>query len=183
MDLSPRYHVCTKAIIISKGSYGYGETRNVFRYSVQKSLLPVRAVKAIGHLTETCVNWGGLITMVRSLHQENVYIQRKLRVWRDQKCISFVGAKTPLTCAGRQTTLSQRSWYRPENGNLHILGWTCRHGAVFAPRQYLYQKEATGMERPEMYCISRSTNPSYLCGPSNYPISRELVWAQEPKLA
>ena len=30
MDLPPWYRVCTKAIFISKGSYGYGQPRNVF---------------------------------------------------------------------------------------------------------------------------------------------------------
>ena len=31
MDLSPWYRLCTKEIFIPKGSYRYGETRNVFR--------------------------------------------------------------------------------------------------------------------------------------------------------
>ena len=54
--------------------------------------------------TETCVNWGGPIAMVPCLQQGNIYIKRKLRVYRDQKCIPLVGAKTPLACVGRQTT-------------------------------------------------------------------------------
>ena len=29
----------------------------------------------------------------------------------------------------------------------------------FVGRKYLYQKEATGMERPEMYSVSRCNNP------------------------
>ena len=64
---------------------------------------------------------------------------------------SLDSAQTPLTCAGRQTTLSQGSRHRPENKNLLKLGLTYCHGTVFAPRQYLYQKEGTGMERSEMY--------------------------------
>ena len=28
------------------------------------------------------------------------------------------------------------------------------------PRKYLYQKEATGMDRPEMYLASRCNNPT-----------------------
>ena len=101
--------------------------------------------------------------------------QKKLRVWRDQKCIPLVGAKTSLTCACRQTTASQMSQYRAENGNLRKLGWTYRHGTVFAPRQYLYQKEATGIDRPEMYSSSRYKNPTYLCVRSNYQVSRKAV--------
>ena len=105
--------------------------------------------------TETFVNWGGPIATVTCLHQGNIYMKRKLRVWKTQKCISLVGAKSPLTCAGRQTTPSQMSRYRVGNGNLRKLGWTYRHGTVFAPRQYFHQKEATCMESPEMYFSSR----------------------------
>ena len=39
--LSPWYRVCTKAMIISKGSYRYGESKNAFLQSVQKPHLPV----------------------------------------------------------------------------------------------------------------------------------------------
>ena len=149
---------------------------------MQKALLPVRAVKlprlkgvGIGSETETCVNWGGPIAMVPSLHHGNNYVKRKLRVWKSQECISLVGAKSPLTCAGRQSTVCQGRQYRVGNGNLRKLGWTYRHGTIFAPRQYLHQKEATGMESPEMYFPSRCKKPSYLCGPSKYRVSRETV--------
>ena len=73
-----------------------------------------------------------------------------LRVWRVQKCIPLVGAKTTLTSAGLQTTTSQVSQYRDENGNLQKSGSTFRHGTVFAPKQCLYENEATGMESPKM---------------------------------
>ena len=248
MDLSPWYRVCIKVIFISKGSYGYGETRNVFPYSVLKPLLPVSAIKllclkgvGIGPRMQTCVNWGGPIATVLCLHQNNIYIKRMLQVWRVQKCIFLVGVKTLLTCAGHQTTPSQGSRYRTENGNLckigwsylhstvfapiqylyqkeatgmerqemyfpsrcktktpltyagrqttpsherryrvengklRILGWIYLHGTVFARRQYLYQKEATGMESQEMYSPSRCKTPSYLCGPSNYSVTREAI--------
>ena len=82
--------------------------------------------------------------MVPCLHQDNIYIKRKLRVWRAQKCISLVGGNSPNVLQDRVG-----------NGNLRKLGWTYRHGTVFAPRQYLHQKEATGMESPEMYFPSR----------------------------
>ena len=62
---------------------------------------------------QTCVNWGGPIAILPCLHRGNIYIKTKIRVWRDQKCIRLVSAKTPLTCAGRQITPSQGSWYRP----------------------------------------------------------------------
>ena len=174
MDLSPWYCVCTKAVFISKGSYGYGEARNVFAYSVQSTLLPVLAVKllhfkgvGIGPRTEICMHWDGPIAMVPYVHQGNIYIKKKQRVWIDQKCIPVMGVKSPLTCAGRETTPSQGSRYWPDNRNLPKLGWTYHHGTVFAPIQYLYPKKATGMERPEMYSPSWCENPSYLCRLSN----------------
>ena len=129
----------------------------------------------IGPRTEACVKWGGHIAMVPCLHQGNVHIIIKLRVWRDQKCIPLVGANIPHSCAGHQTIPPQGSRCRADIGNLRKLGSTYRHGTVFAPRQYLYQKEATGMERQEMYSLSRCKNLTYLCGPSNYPVSRESV--------
>ena len=177
--------------------------------------------------------------MVPCLHQGNIHTKRKLRVWRDQKCTPLVGAITPLTCAGPQNTpprgrqyraqngklrklgrtyllgtvLAPRKYlhqkeatgmerpemyslvgaitpltcagpqntpprgrqYRAENGKLRKLGRTDLHGTVFAPRKYSHQKEATGMERPEMYSASRCNYPTYLCGPSKYPASREAV--------
>ena len=121
--------------------------------------------------------------MVPCLHQRNIYIKKKLRIWRDRKCISLVGAETPLTCAGRQSTPSQGKRYRDDNGNLRKVGWTYCHGTVFAPRQYLYQKKATGMERPEMYSPGRFKNLIYLCRPSNYLVSRESIKGREWKLA
>ena len=129
----------------------------------------------IGPRTETCVNSVGSIALVPYLHQGNIYIKRELGVWRDQKCITLVGAKTPLTYGGSQTTLSEGWRYKSENGNLRKLGRINRLGTGFAPRQYLNEKTAMGMERPEMYSFSRCINHSYLCRPSNYPISREAV--------
>ena len=133
----------------------------------------MRAVKiprleggSIGHRTESLVNWDGPMAMVPCLHQGNIYTKRKLRVWRDQKCIPLAGAITPLNCEGRQNTPSRGRQYRARNGKFGKLGRTYGHCTVFAPRKYLYQKEATGMERPEMYSVSRCNNPTYLCGPS-----------------
>ena len=105
------------------------------------------------------------MAMIPCLHQGNIHTKRKLRVWRDQKCILLVGGTTPLTCAGHQNTPSRGRHYRCQNEKLGKLGRTYGHGTVFAPRKYLHQKEATGMERPEMYAASRCNKHTYLCGP------------------
>ena len=96
--------------------------------------------------------------MVPCLHQGNIYIKRKLRVWRDLKWIAIVGAITALNCEGRQNTRSRGRQYRAQNGKFGKLGRTNGHGTVFSPWKYLYQKEATGMERPEKYSVSWCNN-------------------------
>ena len=120
---------------------------------MQQLHVHVRAVKlfhlkgvGIGPSTETCQNLGGHTTMVLCLHQGNIYVKKKLQVWRDKKYIPLVSAKISLTCVGRQTNPSKGSWYRAKNGNLRKVGWTYSHDTVFAPRQYLQEKEPTGME-------------------------------------
>ena len=181
-DLSPWFCVCTKEIFIPKGSYGYGESRYVFNKSEQYPNLLLRTVKiprleggGIGPRTESCIICDGPIAIVPCLHQGNLYTKSKLRVWRDKKCIRLVGAKTILTCAGRQSTLARGRRYRARKGKSRKLGRTYRYGNVFAPQKYLYQKEATGMERPEMYSASPCKNNTYLCRLSKYPVSREAL--------
>ena len=115
---------------------------------------------SIGPRTESLENWDRPMAMVPYFHQGNIYTKRKLRVWRDQKCMPLVGAITTLTCAGRHNTPARGRQYRAQNGKFGKLGWTNGHGNVFAPRKYLYQKEATGMERPVMYSVSRCINPT-----------------------
>ena len=116
--------------------------------------------------TESLGNWDGPMDMVPCLQKGNIYTKRKLRGWRDQKCSPLFGVITPLNCAGRHNTPSRGRQYRAQKGKFGKLGRTYSHGTVFAPRKYLYQKEATGTERPEMYSVSQCNNHSYLCRPS-----------------
>ena len=140
---------------------------------MQKPYLTVRAIiiprlerGSIGRRTESFINLDGSMAMVSCIHQGIIYTKRKLQLWRDQKCIPLIGAITRLNCAGRHNTPSRERHYRTQNGKFGKLGRTYGHGTVFAPRKYLYQKEATGMERPEIYSVSRCNNPIYLSGPS-----------------
>ena len=116
---------------------------------------------------EICENSGVPIPMVPHLHQSNGYIKRNLRVWRAEKCIVVVGAKTVLTSTGPEITPFNGGQYRAENGNLHKFGSTYWHGTVFPQRECLYQKEATDMESPKMYCSSPWKNRTYMCGSGN----------------
>ena len=90
------YGVCTKTMVISKGNYGHGESKNVLPKSVQTPYLPLRGRKvprfmgsSIGSRMEICEISALPIPMVPRLHQSNGYIKRKLRAWRVQKCIAL----------------------------------------------------------------------------------------------
>ena len=142
---------------------------------VQKPHLPVRDCKR-PRLMWACIGPenGNLRisgSMVLCLHQSNVYIKRKLRGWRVQKCIPLVGAKSALTSAGLQTTLSHVTQYRAENGNLRKSRSSFSYGTMFAPKQSSYQKEATGTESPKMYSSSWCKNRTYVCWTANDPVS------------
>ena len=131
--------------------------------------------------TEIWRNLGLPFATMQSLHQSNVYTKRNLGLWRAQKFIPLVGAKSALTCAGPQTTPSPVSQYRAENGNLEKFKSTYRHSAVFAPKQCLSQKEARAMKCPKMYSSSRFKQCTSLCGSANYPISSKAVQGRERK--
>ena len=186
----PRYRVCTNAMVISKGSYGHGEFKNVLSWSVQIPHLPVRGRKlprvmggSTGSTKEICETSGLPISTVPRLHQCKGYIKRKLRAWRVQKCIALVGADTALTSAGPQTIPCHGGQYRVHQGNMRNFGPTNTHGTASAPMQWLYQKEATGMESSKMYCPSRCRYRTYQCGAANYPVSWGAVQGPPRKYA
>ena len=112
--------------------------------------------------------------MTSRFHQSNGFIKRKLRAWRVQKCIALVGADTVLTSWGPETTPFQGRQYKAQNGNMRNFGPTNPHGTAFAPKQWLYQKEATGMESSKMYYHSWCRYRTYHCVAAKYPVS----WGQ-----
>ena len=120
---------------------------------------------------EICEISGLPIPMVPRLHQSNGYINRKLRAWRVQKCIPLVGADTVLTSAEPQTIPRHGGQCRVQRGTLRNFGPTNPHGTAFTIMQWLYQKEATGMESSKMYFPSGCRYRTYQCGAANYPAS------------
>ena len=86
------------------------------------------------------------ISMVPNFHQSNGFIKGKLRVWTAKKCIALVGAENPLTSSGPKNTPLHGGRCRIENGNLRNFVHPNPHGSPFAPKQFLYQREATCME-------------------------------------
>ena len=131
------------------------------------------------------VSWGGSIAprmeicgtsrlpilMVPHLHQSNGYIKRKLRALRVQKCIALVGADTVLIRAGPQITSCHGGLYRVQKGNMRKFGLTNPHDTAFALKEWLYEKEATGMESSKIFCPSRCRYRTYQYVNANYPIS------------
>ena len=93
---------------------------------------------SIGPRMEICETSGFAVPMVPRSHQRNCYIERKLHVWRAQKCNALVGAETVLTSAGPQTNPFHRGQNMAENGNMRNFGPTIPHGTAFAPKQWLY---------------------------------------------
>ena len=130
---------------------------------------------SIGSRMKICEPSGIPIPMVPRLHQSNGYIKRKLRVWRVQQCTALVGADTVPTSAGPQTTPFLRGQYRAQNRNMRNFGPTNPHGTAFTRKQWLYQKEATGIESPKIYCPSRCRYRTYQCVAANYPVSWGVV--------
>ena len=120
--------------------------------------------------------------MVPRLHQCNGYIKRKLRAWRVQKCIALLGADIALTSAGPQTTPCHGGQYRVHQGNMRNFGPTNTHGTASAPMQWLFQKEATGMESSKKYCPSRCRYRTHHCGAANYPVSCAAVHGPPRKI-
>ena len=113
----------------------------------------------------------------------NGYMKRKLRAWRVQKCIALVGADVAFTSAGPQTTPCHGGQYRVHQGNMRNFGPTNTHGTASAPMQWLYQKEATGIESSKMYCPSRCRCRTHQCGAANYPVSWGAVQGPPRKYA
>ena len=120
-------------------------------------------------------NFGPANPHATAFTPSNGYIKTKLRVWRAQKCIALVRVETILTSAGSLTTPFYGWQYTAENGNMRKFVPTNSHGTAFVPKQWLYQKEATGMESSKIYYPSLCRNSTYQCGAANYPVSWEAV--------
>ena len=105
---------------------------------------------SIGPRREICEILCLPTAMVPGLHQSNGYIKMKLREWRSQKCNALVGAETTCTFAGSQSIPFHGGEYRAEKRNMRNFGPTKSNGTAFAPKKWLHQKEATGIESSKM---------------------------------
>ena len=115
-------------------------------------------------------NFGLPIDIVPCFNHCNVYILRKLQVWRAQKFNFLVSAKIAQTGTGQETTPCLAAQYLASNRNFQNFGATYRHGTMFAPKQCLYCKKATSVESPIMQFPSHCKNRTNCCGSTNYPV-------------
>ena len=53
--------------------------------------------------------------------------------------------------------------YDTDSTNMRKIGATYRQGTVSAQKQYLYEKEATGMESPKMEFLLQCKKPTSQC--------------------
>ena len=141
--------------------------------------LPRVLQRRIGQAIEIFKISGLPIVMVPCLHRCNVYIVRKLRVWRAQKCNFLVSAKTAPTVTDQQTTPCFAAPFLASNRNFENFAATNRHGTVFAPMQCLYCKEAMGVESPKMQFTNQCQNPTDRYGSTNFPMSCSAVSRQQ----
>ena len=98
--------------------------------------------RRIGLTVQISGNSGLPFAMVRCLNQCNVYIKRKLRECRAQKCNPCFGAKSPHHSTGLHTTQFHAVPYGPTVQYFREFWATFRYGTVFTSMQCLYQKEA-----------------------------------------
>ena len=80
----------------------------------------------------------------------------------------WVGVKRVQTSTGLQITRIQVSPYRADNANFRNIVASYRHGTVFAPKQYLHQKEALGMQSTKILSLVWCKTGTNLYGASNY---------------
>ena len=145
----------------------------------------------VGQQTTPCLAvpyWEGIeifkisglpIDMVPCLHQCNVYIKRKLRVWRVQKCDFLHSAKTEPTVVGQQTTLCLAAPYWASIRIFKNFGATYLHGTVLTPMQCLYYKETSSLESSKLQFPSQCKNRTDRYGSTNHPVSCSAVFGKQ----
>ena len=134
-------------MFISKGSYVYGEPKNVIALSVQRthsqlrtSKLPEFVYRRIRSIREILENWRLPISQVQRLQLGNVYLKRKRREWGAQKCKRFVCTKNALAVTGLQTARVCLPQYMVNNGSLGKLAATYVPGTAVCTKAMFISK-------------------------------------------
>ena len=132
--------------------------------------LPCLMGGSIGPRMEICGPSGLPIPIVPCFHHSNGYEKEATGMESSKMyCPSRCRYRT-YQCVAENYPVSW-GFNRVLKGNMRNFGPTNPHGTAFAPKQWLYIKEATGMESSKMYCPSRCRYSTYQCGAANYPVS------------
>ena len=81
-----------------------------------------------------------LLTMLPWLNQCILYIKRRLRDWRTQKCNPFFGAESPLRCTGLQSTSFHAAQYSSDSSDFPKFRASINHGTVIAPMHFCIKR-------------------------------------------
>ena len=127
--------------------------------------------RQIGLTMQISETSGLSIVMVPCLHQSNIYIKRNLYGCRVQKYNFWGRVKSVRTCTKLQITHIHASPYRAYNPNFRNFGASYCHGTVFVRKQYLYQKEALGIQSPKINYLAWCKKCTNIYEASNYPHS------------
>ena len=150
-------------MFISKGSYGYGEATNAFALSVQITHWVLRTSKIY---QVSCIAVYGRQWKFGKIrgYQYPWYRVCTKPMFISKGSYGYGEAKNAFALSVQITHWALRTSnlyhvsciaYSAANGNLVKFAATNSHGTVCALSRYLYQKEATGMERLKMHSLCR----------------------------
>ena len=111
----------------------------------------------VSHVSQYRAENGNLRKLGSAFRHGAVFAPKKC-VCRAHKYIPQVGAKTVLTCYGRQTTPSHVRQYTADNENLRNFGSTFHHSTEFAPKKCL-SKGSYGYGEPKNLFLSSVQKP------------------------
>ena len=132
---------------------------------------------------QICGNTGLPLAKVPCLHQRNIYKKRKLRKWSAQKLTLCFSANSPPRSTDRQSTRVHAAPFRSDFAKMRKHGTTLWQGTVSAPNQYLYEKEATGMESPIIESLLQCKQPTSPYGPLKHRCSCSAVKGRQCEYA
>ena len=122
------------------------------------------------------IRHGAVFSAKQSLHQKEARVMKSPKMYSSNRCSERTylcwSVNYPDSCKAVQGRVQ----------NIGKSGATFRHGAVFAPKQRLHQKEAKAMESPKMYSSCRCNKRAYLWRSANYPDSCKAVPVRVPNI-
>ena len=169
-------------MVISKGSYGHEELKNLFPRLGQIPYLPERHRKLPRIMGCSIVPRMEICGTSRPTNPHGTAFSPKQWLYgKEATGIESSKMHCPSRCRYRTYQCVAANypvtWWlcRVQNGNMRNFGSTNLHGTAFVPKQWLYEKEATGMESSKMYFSSWCRYRTYQRVAANYPVSSGVI--------